>query len=54
MTTGGLTIKDFIVGFKFRYRGKIYVWMDKKINNPICHNMSLLNDELELGYITPY
>lgn len=49
-----LKIEDFIDGFKFRYRGKPYVWMDKTISNPICHNIKLLEDELDLGYVTAY
>jgi hypothetical protein len=49
-----LKLTDFVEGFKFKYRGKPYVWMDKTNGNPICHNISLLEDELDLGYITPY
>ena len=49
-----LKITDFVDGFKFRYRGKPCVWNNEALCDPIEYNISLVESELDLGYITPY
>ena len=46
-------LADFVRGFKFRYRGKPKRWMvgDGETMTIIEHDISLLEDELQLGYI---
>lgn len=49
-------LEEFIKGFKFRYRGNVYCWLqgDGDYVVPIEYDKSLLEDELSLGYITRY
>mgnify|MGYP003653411725 CR=1 FL=1 len=51
-----LKITDFVKGFKFRYRGKPKCWLvgDGETMGIIEYDISLLEDELQLGYIDPY
>ena len=42
-------IEEFHVGFEYEYRSVKYMFLRSK--NPIAYNLSLISDEINLGYI---